>query len=125
MKQLTFIKFSYLRNFFLVALYIVFFSVELLYNFDSGKKPDHHPAMLTFSCAVPDHTVKSNKPMGHDPTHFRLNKRFHPSFIASGNIIAPDIFAGYINRNYSGNYSSESLFNIFLLGQSRRAPPVA
>jgi hypothetical protein len=118
MKQ-RFSKYSCVFSFMLVIIYALFFSVELLYNFDTnitvifaGKSPSHHPV------------IKCNKSGDQVTLNFRLNKRFQPSFIPAGPSFPAAGVIEHNDRNYEGSYSSESILNIFLLTQSLRAPPV-
>jgi hypothetical protein len=67
-----------------IAVYIIFFAIQLFFNFASGKSFSNSKYQL-FS-----HLVAKNKSVAKDPksgTHqlgFRLNKHFQPKSLPSG-----------------------------------------
>jgi hypothetical protein len=67
-----------------IAVYSIFFAVQLFFNFASGKN------ISSSKYALFSHVVAKNKLVAKDPksgTHqlgFRLNKHFHPKSVPSG-----------------------------------------
>jgi hypothetical protein len=113
------IKNSFFRIAFLVGIYALFFLVELRYNFDtnlfvypSSKTPSYHSL------------IKYNKPPAQVKINLRLNKRFHPSFISAEVGASKEVLVEHKDQKFANNYSRVSLFNIFLLTKSLRAPPL-
>ena len=103
----------------------MFFFVELFHNFDDKKIES---VFVIHQVQGPSQSqyvfAKSNRAHEQGRVRFRLNKRFQPSFTPACKIFAPTVFFEYTNQDHPDNYSNESLFNIFLLTKSLRAPPV-
>lgn len=113
------IKNSFLRLAFLAGIYALFFLVELRHNFDTNL-------LLYPSCKTPSHhsLIKYNKPPAQVKINLRLNKRFHPSFLSAEVGASKEVLVEHKDQKFANNYSGESLFNIFLLTKSLRAPPL-
>ncbi len=127
MKKLHTIKYSCIHKILLVALYASFFSVQLLYNFYLTSFVAEQQSRVTFSGVFSDAKHKgltySQKPGKIKISFVQLNKRFQPAATPACNAIVIPVNAEYIEKSYSYIFSSEALFNVFLLTQSLRAPP--
>jgi hypothetical protein len=125
MKQIQLFKYSYLCKVFLAGLYALFFLVQVLYNFDiADKKLNSNLAIHSVHNSKSHTSVAAKHSNKENKINIRLNKRFHPSFTPVYDVISLQVPIKHIEKNYIGDYSSESLFDVFLLTQSLRAPPV-
>jgi len=122
MMQHPFIRPNYFRGLFLVSLYTLFFSVELLHNFDSEKSANQ----VSFRVEQLPNTSIAKPAKRRQEVQFkiRLNKRFQPSYIPSSIVVATRIFRVDSDHDRPTNYSAEPVLDLSLLTKSLRAPPV-
>jgi len=122
MMQHPFIRFHYFRGLLLVSLYTLFFSVELLHNFDSEKSVKQASFRVE---QLPNTSIaKPAKRRQEVQFKVRLNKRFQPSYIPSPIVVTTRIFSVNNDRERPTNYCDEPVLDLSLLTKSLRAPPV-
>jgi len=103
-------------------IYLVFFLVQLLFNFDTQgiSTHKHQPGNASHSKAAKFDNWEGKS---HHPSVFRLNKRFQPT--STPELISFDLVpAREFSLRPKCPYVSPSIREIAILNRSLRAPPV-
>lgn len=111
----------------ILILYVAFFFVQLLFNFDfSVYQKSNDSTSFTESIQNTNskqHILKQAK-TSIAKNNIRLNKRFEPKSIGDCDFPVVVLFVKYTSQISSGAYYGTAVLRSFLLTQSLRGPPV-
>lgn len=111
----------------LLLLYVVFFFVQLFYNFgDSNHRHSALPVSIGQHRVKQQVSVKKSDTENHRYTKIRLNKRFQPEtlFLDNADFVAIAVAAVYPTTANTYCYFGKFIPTTFLQTHLMRGPPV-
>jgi hypothetical protein len=107
----------------IIAVYSIFFAVQLFFNFASGKNIISSTAPHSFVKVSKVKQVSSNPKSGCHRLGFRLNKHFHPKPLPSGIFYVNALPVYYVDKEKVPFYSVAHISSPFCGSIQLRGPP--
>lgn len=108
----------------IVAVYGIFFAVQIFFNFASGKNIINSKVSYSSACISKFKQVTKNPKSGSHQLGFRLNKHFHPKFLPSGIFSQTTLPVYFVDQEKISFYAVAFISSPFCCSSQLRGPPV-
>lgn len=106
-----------------IAVYSIFFAVQIFFNFVSGKNITNLKSPLSSVSVSKNKQVTNDPKSGSHQLGFRLNKHFQPKTLPSGIISLPATPVCFIYNEKIPEYDADFISSSGYSSSSLRGPP--